>query len=293
MDLGILVYIDNSAPMLEEFDWLYKSLVHCGALANGGIIAVCHPDVANRLPEDANIEIISSVPYAERNAQWTGYGYINSVANLAEPAVIEACARFEYILKTDCDTFVTPALQTFRPSGLCAGFGAYAYDQAVRARLTEVSARWGYPHSGLHNVGASVFGPTGMVREFLSAQTDACNRLVDEEFREFEGEWPGWCKQVVTMYAGELALRTTYPQACSLGLLDHFPNASRKLGSDVLHIHAWHTDDYWSKHRYRRGEYAHIALDDIDPSTLGGYCHWLAATPLDEVKRRVNQHGQA
>ncbi|VXC97482.1 conserved hypothetical protein [Burkholderia sp. 8Y] len=287
MDLGILVYIDNSEQMLEEFGWLYKSLIYSGVLETGGIIAVCHPGIEERLPADSRIEIISSVPYAERDAQWNGYGYINSVANLAEPAVNEACSRFEYILKTDCDTFVTPALRHFRPSGLCTGFGAYAYDASVRARLSDISARWGYPHTGLHNVGASLLGPSEYLRNYLTAQTDACNRLLDEEFREFQGEWPGWCKQVLTMYAGELALRSTYPQACSLGLLDHFSFADRKLGSDVLHIHAWHTDTYWSKHRYRNGEYDHMALEEIDTRKISGYCHWLAAAPLEEVTRRA------
>ncbi|WP_250536310.1 hypothetical protein [Caballeronia sp. AZ10_KS36] len=289
MQLGILVYIDNSEQMLEEFGWLYKSVIYSGVLESGGIVAVCHPAIATRLPEDARIETIPSVPYAERNPPWHGYGYINSVANLAEPAVSEACARFDYILKTDCDTFVTPALRDFRPSGLCAGFGAYAYDASVRARLSDISARWGYPHTGLHNVGASLLGPSEWLRNYLAAQTEACNRLLDEEFRDFEGAWPGWCKQVLTMYAGELALRLTYPQACTLGLLDHFSFADRKLGSDVLHIHAWHTDTYWSKHRYRKGEYAHMALEDIDIRSIAGYCHWLAQAPLEEAKRRASE----
>ncbi|MDR5856529.1 hypothetical protein P9239_22870 [Caballeronia sp. LZ062] len=289
MDLGILVYIDNSEQMLEEFGWLYKSLIHPRILESGGVVAVCHPEIAGRLPEDPRIETIPSAPYAERNPQWAGYGYINSVANLAEPVVLEACSRFPYVLKTDCDTFVTPALKHFRPSGLCAGFGAYAYEESVRTRLSEISMRWGYPHTGLYNVGASVLGPTEWLRNYLVAQRDACNRLLDEEFRDFQGQWPGWCKQVLTMYAGELALRLTYPQGCSLGLLDHFSFADRKLGSDVLHIHAWHTDAYWSKHRYRNGEYAHMTLSDIDTSIIGGYCHWLAAAPLEEVKRRANE----
>jgi len=116
----------------------------------------------------------------------------------------------------------------------------------------------------------------------------ADNKLLDEEFRHFQGTWPGWCKNVVTMYAGELALRRTYPQQCSLGLLDHLPYANRALGSDVLHIHAWHTDQYWSKHQYRAGKYAGMALDEIDRRTSGGYCHWLAVADVEQVRAAVD-----
>jgi hypothetical protein len=288
MNLGILVYIDNNELMFEEFEWLYKSLLFTDVISRGGIVAVCHPEAVHRLPDDPRITVIPSAPYADVHPAWKGYGYINSVANLAEAQVFEACRRFDYLLKTDCDTFVTPALRHFEPSSLCLGFGAYAYQEDVRRKLSECSARWGYLHSGLHNVGASALGPRDMVIEFLKAQLHFCEKLLDEEFRAFEGAWPGWSKQVLTMYAGELALRATYPQNCTLGLLDHFPYASRKLGSDVLHVHAWHTDDYWSKHLYRTGAYAHLAPDQIDRNTVGGYCHWLAAASIDEVKRHAN-----
>ncbi|KQW64373.1 hypothetical protein [Variovorax sp. Root411] len=287
MTMGVLVYIDNKQEIIDEFSWLYKSMIFSNLFSRAKIIAVCHPDVIGALPQDERIVVIPSEPYAQRNADWNGYGYINSVANLCEPAVIEECRKYDTLLKTDCDTFVTPALTNFTPTGLCFGFGAYAYEEEVRRKLSECSRRWGFPHSGLHNVGASVLGPSEFVCNFVESQLDYCNKLLDEEFRHFQGTWPGWCKNVVTMYAGELALRRTYPQQCSLGLLDHLPYASRSLGSDVLHIHAWHTDQYWSKHQYRAGKYAGMALDEIDRRTLGGYCHWLAVANIEQVRAAV------
>ncbi|KAF1055774.1 MAG: hypothetical protein GAK41_00341 [Burkholderia gladioli] len=214
-------------------------------LDGGALIVVCHPDVAGRLPADPRLIVIPEPPHAETRPEWAGYPYINSVANLSRSVVLDICAGLDTLLKTDCDTFVTPALARFAPTALCFGFGAYAYEDSVRRKLVECSARWGFPHSGLHNVGASVLGPSEMVRHFLVAQMEHCNRLLAEEFAQFEGQWPGWCKNVLTMYAGELALRQTYPQQCPLGLLDHFPSAGRRLGGDVLHIHAWHTDAYF------------------------------------------------
>lgn len=285
--LGILVYVDNTASMIEEFLWLYKSVIYSGLYPGSRFIVACHPDAIASLPADERIDVIPSVPHSQTSADWSGYPYINSVANLADPRVLDACRSFDFILKTDCDTFVTPALKHFRPSGLCFGFGAYAYEESVRRKLSECSARWGFPHSGVHNVGASVLGPAQMVEPFLVAQMDACKRLLKEEFADFAGVWPGWCKQVITMYAGELALRTTFPQRCSIGLLDHFTSAERTLASDVLHIHAWHTDSYWSKHRFRDGAYAAMSPETIDRNTLGGYCHWLAISGIDEVRREA------
>ncbi|WP_114811209.1 DUF7164 domain-containing protein [Paraburkholderia kururiensis] len=290
MDLGILVYVDNNSNNIEEFQWLYKSILHTGLFSRATIIAVCHPEAITALPKDEHIVIVPSEPFADKNREWQGYKFINSVANLCEQSALDACAPFKYILKTDCDTFVTPALVTFRPTGLCFGFGGYAYEESVRRKLSECSARWGFPHAGLHNVGASLLGPSGMVANFLMAQMDFCNKLLREEFSHFHGEWPGWCKNVLTMYAGELSLRRTYPQQCSIGLLDHFPYASRSLGSDILHIHAWHTDQYWSKSQYRAGQYNHMKLDDIDMNTLGGYCHWLAAADIDCVRLGASEN---
>ena len=282
--IGIVVYVDNTATMIEEFSWLYKSLIFSGATAACDIIAVCNPDALNKLPAEKHIRYIAAPPFADSNAEWSDYKFINSVANLISPDVSDVCREYDFILKTDCDTFVTSELASFQPSGLCLGFGAYAYAESVRRKLTECSQRWGYPHGGTHNVGASVYGPTGMVLDFLNAQMTSCERLLQEEFTDFIGEWPGWSKQVLTMYAGELALRLTYPQRCCLGLLDHFTSGDRKLASDVLHIHAWHTESYWSKHDFREGKYDAIEPENIDRTTLGGYCHWLAAVSLDEVK---------
>lgn len=288
MSLGVLIYIDNKKEFIEEFNWIYKSMIFSNVFARGDLIAVCHPDVITFLPEDEKIKIIPSLPYADQEEEWRGYGYINSIANLCAPAVLDVCRNYEFILKTDCDTFLTPALAEFRPVGLCFGFGAYAYEEEVRRKLSECSSRWGFPHSGLHNIGASVLGPTEFVTNFVLAQFDYCQKLLDEEFRNYQGAWPGWCKNVLTMYAGELALRRTYPQRCSLGLLDHFPYADRLLGSDVLHIHAWHVDQYWSKHQFRAGKYDHMKPAEIDKNSLGGYCHWLAVSSIGDVRSSMN-----
>jgi hypothetical protein len=289
MDLGILVYVDNNPQNIDEFFWLYKSVIHTKLNTRSKLIAVCHPDAIPSLPQTGDVITIPSEPFSARHDEWRGYGYINSVANLSDPNVLKICRQFEFILKTDCDTFVTPALKDFRPTQLNFGFGAYAYEESVRRKLSECGQRFGFPHVGLHNVGASLIGPSEMVCNYLPMQTEFCNRLLKEEFTDFHGDWPGWCKNVLTMYAGELALRATYPQLCSVGLLDQFPFKARSLGSDVLHVHAWHTDEYWSKLNYRAGAYDHMQLDEIDRTTLAGYCHWLAAAPLDEVRREAER----
>ena len=289
--LGVLVYVDDNDAMVQEFFWLYKSLIYSKVLNDCEIVAVCHPSVRNRLPVDSKIIAIEKLPFSSLHERWGDYKFINSVGNLADSEVLAVCKKFDVVLKTDCDTFVTQAMKSFQPSGLCFGFGAYAYEDSVRVKLAECSRRWGYPHSGLHNVGASVLGPSEMVCNYLQSHMECCDRLLEEEFKDFRGEWPNWSKQVLSMYAGELALRLTYPQANSVGLLDHFTNAERRIGSDVLHIHAWHTDSYWSKHHFREGKYAEMKLEDIDRHTLGGYCHWLAAADVEQVRHAAKMQG--
>jgi hypothetical protein len=283
MTLGILVYVDDVPAIIEEFNWLYKSILFSGLRGYCQIIAVCHPDAEMQLPKDDIIIPIPQAPFSEQFPEWGQYKYINSVGNLCSEAAINVARDFDYILKTDCDTFVTRHLRDFRPTNVCFGIGAYAYDSDVRRHLVRWAEQLGFPHSGIHNVGASLLGTSPKVMQFLHRQLTYCERLLREEFSSSPGAWPGWFGGVLTMYAGELSLRSLYPQAFSLGLLDHFCHADRQIGSDVLHIHAWHTEQYFSKRKYRAGEYDHIPLDSIDRSSLAGYCHYLAAVEISGV----------
>lgn len=126
-------------------------------------------------------------------------------------------------------------------------------------------------------------GSSRLVQEYLQCQYDFAERLRHEEFWHYRGEWPYWFHGVLTMYAGELALNALEPQNYSLGLFDHFCHGTQLIGSDVLHIHAWHSAGYWSKHDYRSGAYDAMSLSEINQETTGGYCHWLARASLDDV----------
>lgn len=285
----IVVYVDNNRNCLEEFTWLCKSWIYSKLDKDSDIVAVCHPDAIDKIHKIEGVKIISSIPACLKFSQWNNYPYINSVINLCEDVVAFACMEYEFVLKTDCDTFVTNKLSEFKPSGLCFGFGAYAYDAHVRTRLVECFSRWTNGiHLGIHNVGATVMGDSRSVIEYLQCQHEFAERLISEEFKDYIGQWPGWNKGLVSMYAGELALNSIAPQRCSLGLFDHFCNSSRALGSDVLHIHAWHTDGYWSKHKYRDGAYHLIEQQEIDISTIGGYCHWLAQASIEDVYQKLS-----
>lgn len=286
MTLGILVYVDATPEMVEEFYWLYKSVLYSRLRGGCRIIALCHPDVMALLPDDDLIRKVASVPISERDDRWSDYKFVNSVGNLSDKTAIAATTDCEYLLKTDCDTFVTSNLRGFRPANLCFGFGEYAYEAEVRRNLEGWSDKLGFPHIGTHNVGASVLGPRDMVMTFVQVQMEYCERLLEEEFADSIGVWPGWYRGVLTMYAGELALRATYPQRHTLGLLDHHGFGDRTMGSEVLHIHAWHSSHYFSKHEYRAGAYAHIPIEQIDVASLAGYCHFLAAADPAVLRAR-------
>lgn len=280
----ILVYVDNTHNCIEEFLWLYKSWRHSKLEGESDIIAVCHPEAVSRLPVSSGIRLIISPPASVQHPHWLHYPYINSVINLCSEQVTQVCLEYPYCLKTDCDTFLTSNLRGFRPSRLCFGIGGYAYLPEVRQKLNDCFMRWvGHSHPGIYNVGATLMGASGLVQEYLQCQHDFAERLLREEFFHLKGKWPHWYHGVLTMYAGELALNALEPQNCTLGLFDHFCHGSRPIGSDVLHIHAWQSAEYWSKHDYRAGAYNTIQREAINRETTGGYCHWLASASMDEV----------
>ena len=286
--LGILCYIDNSPTMLEDFSWIYKSWIYSGNWRTSDLIAVCNPLIYDQLPDESGVVRIAREPVAVSGTQWEGYPFINSVACLIGPHTDELASRYKYILRTDADVFLTHNLVNFRPNVAVHGRGHYAERADVREKIVAFAERHGLKHHGVFNCGHSILALSHHVLEFLKHQYIVCEWFLDE-FKEDKGEWPGWCFNVITMYAAEIIANSNYDLFLSLGytnILDYESNLESNIDlGHILHIHGVHTDEYWSKHKFRSGTYADCDPSTLDRSVVTDYCQWIAATPVEDIKR--------
>ena len=113
------------------------------------------------------------------------------------------------------------------------------------------------------------------VIQYSLIQFEYCRKLLDEEFPD-SGEWPGWYIGVLSMYAGQLAALSYFGNGLTIGGLDLHCMAETEMCNTDYHIHAWHTWQYFSKLRWRRGEYKDMDISKLNKNSIADYCLWIA-----------------
>jgi len=260
---------------VREFWWLYRSWLLSGAWHTSALVAFVHPEAdRRRLPADVNLTYVPLAPLANRDPAWADYRFVNSVWFPTAPEA-DFLRGFDFVLRTDGDCFLTPQFCGLRPRCATFGVGAFADRYDVARRLVDLAERWQVPHV-MNNVGSTVLAHGEMLRLYSQVQLDYCRRLRDEEFRDGPGEWPGWWRGVMSMYAGQLAANAVFGRNMHVGGLDVYCGQPARIGPGDYHIHAWHTYEDFSKFKWRRGEYAKVDPHTIDPGTVSGYCLWCA-----------------
>jgi hypothetical protein len=217
----------------------------------------------------------------QSDPEWREYRYADAVA-CCNGRGAELLDRYSHILRTDVDTFITPAWNDFHPAEFTFGPSGYSNDDDVRQRILSIAAEWGLVHRGMINVNTTLYGPTALVRR-VSALTEMLTRhIVTHCFANDSGKWPGWYREVAILYAGEIAVNHLVPDAKRSELLDG-PSSSTNSTLDYAHIHCWHTDKKFSKHAFQAGQYT---LDDVRGTDLGvvrDYCMVMAFRSLADL----------
>lgn len=284
-----MTYIDNSPRMLEDFSWLYKSWIYSGCWQHSDLIVVHHPDLVDQFPKEPGIILIPYMPVSQPGSIFEDYPFINSIACLSGDHIDSIALGYRYLLRTDADVFITHHLASFQPSFPVHGQGLYHRRGDFRENMVKFCASYGVNHRNHFGCGHSLLAKAEVLVPFLRRQIYWCQRLI-EDFGEDQknwGEWPGWYRGVSTMYAAEIAANENWGDLLRYGrerVLDVQSNLNEPLDAMTFHIHAIHTDQYFSKFKYREGEYAHISLDSLDRDNIAGYCHWLAAASVELVK---------
>lgn len=285
--LGIMAYIDNNPNMIQEFGWLYKSWIHSGNWRTSDLIIVHHPEAAPYLPQDeAGVILIPFMPVAVPGSVFEGYPFINSIACLSGPHVEPVARRYSHLLRTDADVFLTRHLTDFRPVSAIHGRGLYHRTAEFREGMLDFCRRHGIVHRNHFGCGHSLLAPTELVLHMVARQT-YWTEVVLKDFGDNPGVWPGWFRGVATMYAAEIVCNEMWVDYLYNGrerVLDFESYGICEIDKMVYHIHAIHTDDYFSKFRYRKGEYSHIDIEELNRNIVREYCHWMAEVDLNWVK---------
>ena len=113
---------------------------------------------------------------------------------------------------------------------------------------------------------------------------DRCmgNATMNSEFPE-PGKWPGWSKGVMTMYAGEIVANHMFANNIVLGGLDCMSQSSDLIGTTDYHIHAFQSEGYFSKLKWRKCEYDDIDVDRLQVRKMNDYCLYIATMSIEEV----------
>jgi hypothetical protein len=198
---------------------------------------------------------------------------------------------YKYVLKTDCDVFLTHHLKQYQPHLLLIGEGQY-YDSTQDKyvlHLKELAKKFGWNYRYLTNVGCSMFGTTETVISIFQLVNSVAEEILKNEwFGPFE-------KGVVSMMATELAVNAVCSQQhVVLYALDYKSWKTTRMGSDVLHIHAWHVYEKWSKHCFLNRMYQDWVVQTYDQAcdNAADYCQWIATQSIQDIlreRKRIRQ----
>jgi hypothetical protein len=232
-------------------------------------------EVLAHLPDD-----LVKIPQrpAAADPVWGGYRYINAIACL-NGAGAEQLDRYSHLLRTDVDTFITPAWNTFFPTSFTFGTSTYA-NADVPQRIKAIAAAYGLTHRGMTNIHTTWYGPTAVVRRAAAFAEMLTKHLLTHHFASDPGQWPGWYRGVALRYAGEIAVNHCAPDAQRSELLDASSTSSEPI-IHYPHIHCWHTDEKFSKHAFMAGTYTSEAVRDLDMTIIRDYCLALSLQSIE------------
>ena len=278
---ALVCFVGDRPHLIQQAFALRHSWLHA-ATPDTDLVMMGPEDVLARFPHD-----VVKIPQrsVQDDAEWRGYRYIDSVACF-NGAGAEQLDRYSHVLRTDVDTFITPAWNDFHPPGFVFGSGGYVGDDDVRRRIVDIAEEWGFAHRGLTNVNSTWYGPTALVRRACAITEMLTKHILTHHFADGSGTWPGWYREVALLYAGEIAVNHCAPDAERTALLDG-SNTGRTPTRSVAHIHCWHTDEKFSKHAFRDGRYTLDDVRDADLEVVSDYCMAMSFRSLGDVEAPV------
>lgn len=216
------------------------------------------------------------IPYEKRNPFWQTYRFVNSIAMFSmDDTVYQYALNYEYLLRTDCDVMLTPWLHGLKTNRMIIGTGGYM-TKDVQDNLHRIVQQLNLTDNMINHIGASWYGPASSMQTILHWSFFIMTHILIE-FGANLGQWPGWWRGVSSMYGAHIAFNHfVSPFTVVQGLLDNMCHGTDEMDFTTLLIHAWHTEDWFSKHAFHKGTYDPIQIPASPPTDLRSYCIWVA-----------------
>lgn len=287
---AIIVYIDDNEKNIEEFSWLYKTWVYWQIYNEYDLLTFINPLVENKIPIHKNLIKIHLEPLNKPGSLWYYYPFVNSFAMFRDEKIVEQIReKYDYILKTDCDVFLTKHILGIEPERTLIGRGGYMNDtehaEEIVSKLIKLSKKLNLKYNHINHVGASIFSKTDTVITLVKTQFLLTDFILKTEFKESIGKWPGWYAGVASMYAIHLSVNHYLNAGEVEGSVLDSPCIGHKIDNRTFHIHAWHTPKFFSKHQWFEGKYEQLICDE-PPKIANEYCLWVASNDIN------NQYGK-
>jgi hypothetical protein len=223
--------------------------------------------------------IVEHIPLSERTGvsdPIVSYSrYLDSVLMVAE---YKEYGIYDYFMKSDMDTFVTPAFADWRlPEGkiIATGQGGYSHTNADGRLSFIMKTKFNMGDEGRTNIGTTWYGSPAVIVTACQVSVASMRWLDRMEFSDYErlklsaGGWPYWFWPVLSMYGGHIAInqipqdRVQFQEE-NIMEMDLASDTDGELRPSVKHIHCWHTERFFSKLAFAAGTYDSMDLHEHD-----------------------------
>lgn len=278
MRRAVVVFMEDKRDLMLQFGCLYMSLKHIQS-QDTDLIVFGTKEALKKIPDDC---IKLECKKASNPPELLQYPRINSIHCFTSQHA-DKLDDYDYILRTDADTFLTPAWNRYYPDAYTVGKGAYVFYQSVKDNLKRVASGLGYEHRGLHNLGATHYGKAKSVKEVSCLAASIAKHLLTKEFHRDKGKWPYWYGGVTNMYSNEIAVNHLIKDVS----IDHhnldFESTSQESVMNHAHIHCWHTNHIFSKFEFVAGKYDRLSTNNLDLMKIKDYCLYIALKSKREM----------
>ncbi|WP_018248559.1 DUF7164 domain-containing protein [Orenia marismortui] len=277
MRRAVVVFVEDKRSLKLQFRSLYQSYKYINS-KDTDLVVFATEDALRWIPQDCikvEYDILRDPP------EFLNYRFINSISCLVGEQA-DFLDEYDLILRTDADTFLTPAWNSFYPDLYTVGQGGYVNNDEVRENIRRVANHFELRHQGVHNLGSTHYGKAKLLREVSRLAVSIAEYLLTHDFKNSEGAWPGWYAGVTTMYSCELAVNHLVDEFKIDGRKLDYGSASDESIANHPHIHCWHTNNMFSKFQFEAGNYDDLSIENLDIDKVNNYCLYMALKSKDK-----------
>lgn len=281
---AVVAYLDDKEALVRQAKALYQSLLYIDD-PNTDLIVFGPESALEKLPNGPRLRKVAQAPYSDSSGLGDpskplgveNYRFINSIACFVGPGS-DILREYKHLLKSDVDCFLTPAFNSFHSDSLIVGKGGYSNDDFVKSKCRQIAEHFGLIHREKYNLGSTIYGESHVLQDVCKTAVEICEWLIRHEFKVDRGVWPSWYAGVASMYATEIALNHHVPELEGASTLFDHPSYSDSSIYEFPHIHCWHSEQFFSKFAWMRGEYDELSISNVDVNVIRDYCLFVSQT---------------